>query len=280
MRSILVATEKRSGPDSALDCGRALARELQLPLVLLHVLSGTPEKEEQREVEHAVSHWREVADYPVTSRVRSGDQAEAILSVARDAQAPVIVIGEHRDHVIEDLFTKSTAEALVEGSRRMVLVASPGQHHRFARLLLATDFSDASRRALGVASQLFPEATIDIVHAWHVPYEGFLSSGLTHDQFEADARKRAAAFVSSLEGQGSDGGVPIRIGNLHLEEGETLSVICKALEKLGSDLLVIGAHGESGLFRSATGSIAKALLEGSPCNVLAVQCSTPDPSAS
>ena len=275
MGSVLVATEKRSGPDPALECGSALARELQMPLVVLHVVSGSLEDEERDEIEHAVSHWREVADYPITNRARSGDEAEAIVSEARDTRSPVIVIGEHQDHVIEDLFTRSTVQTLVDKSRRMVLVATP-QQHRFERLLMATDFSKASRRALQVAAKLFPGATIDVVHAWHVPYEGFLSSDLTHGQFEAEVRKKAAAFVSSIGGSERE---RIRIGNLHLEEGETVSVICNAREKLGSQLLVIGTHGQGGLFRSAVGSIAKALLEKPPCNVLAVQCSTPDPNS-
>ena len=279
MRSVLVATEQRSGPDPALDCGRALARELQLPLVVLHVISGTLEEEERREIEHAVSHWSEVADFPVTNRVSSGDEAKAIVSEARDTHTPVIVIGEHRDHVFQDLFTSSTVETLVEESRRMVLVATAGQQHRFKRLLMATDLSETSRRALRVAAKMFPGATIDIAHIWHVPFEGFLSGEFTHDQFEADIRKKAAAFASNVEDKRSPEDGAIQIGELYLEEGDTVSGISNVLERSGSDLLVIGTHGESGLFRSAVGSIARALLEDPPCNVLAVQCATADPGA-
>lgn len=254
MRSILVATDQTSESDPPIECGAALAQELRLPLVILHVFTGTPTAEDREEIARAVARWAEAADYPVKNHVAQGDEHKAIVSQARESGAEIIVIGKHRKSVIGDIFTDSTVEEVVGDTQRMVLVATDRPRHTFERLLVATDFSEPSRRAFIAASRLFPSATLDLLHAWHVPYEGFLGGQLTHDQFEAETKQKAREFVSNLRDLDAQGTGPPAIGEILLREGQTVRVVTEALDELGSDLLVIGTHGEGGVLepRSAT----------------------------
>ena len=110
MSTILVATEKTSSPDRAVDCGVSLGSELRLPVVIPHVLTGSTEEEDPGRIEEAVAEWSDVGGYPVTHRVKKGKEDDAIVREARDVSARVIVLGAHRHSLVRDVFGTSTVE--------------------------------------------------------------------------------------------------------------------------------------------------------------------------
>ncbi len=64
----------------------------------------------------------------------------------------------------------------------------------------------------------------------------------------------------------------------HLVEGDAATRILDVAEKTGSDLIVMGTHGRTGLARLLMGSVAEQIVRKAPCPVLTVK--TPFPAAS
>jgi nucleotide-binding universal stress UspA family protein len=159
---------------------------------------------------------------------------------------------------------------VVGETSRLVLVAAGASSNSFDKVLVAIDFSEPSHRAVEAAMKLFPRAELHLVHAYGVPYRAFLPSEDVKDDIRAEHAElldqalnvHETAFLDALGGDLRERCV--------LRQGETVSVIAKEARELGVDLLVIGASGRGGLFARPLGRVARALLEDTPCHVLAV----------
>lgn len=56
----------------------------------------------------------------------------------------------------------------------------------------------------------------------------------------------------------------------HIEEGAPFEVISSTVKQLGSDLLVIGTHGRSGIAKMFLGSVAEEVLRSLDVGILTV----------
>lgn len=266
--SILVATDGASPQDPAVECGIALGRKLKRHVAILRVFDEAPDQQERERFAHAVSRWAEAGGYPASTHVASGEEDAAIVQEARDIAADVIVLGPHRSSLLDDLFGKSMVEDVVEDTDRMVLVAGT-RRHDFERILVLIDCSDASAGAVLAAHKLFPHEPINFVRAWHVPYEGFLSSDQSHEDLQLLAVRETKEFLAKVQrDSGSEG---VAMGELLIREGETVSVVNECISELDADLLVIDIEGKPRLLTSALDPTARCFLEDPPCDVLAVQ---------
>lgn len=138
----------------------------------------------------------------------------------------------------------------------------------FKRILLATDYSEASQRALAIALVLGHQrgAELLFVHAippapkGPVPLDP-LPRELDRDQIEAEECMRRV--VQSAE----TGGVTYRTA---IEYGRVWDVISAEIVRNDTDLLVLGTHGRSALKKLALGSVAEEVLRLADCPVLTV----------
>lgn len=149
------------------------------------------------------------------------------------------------------------------------LIVAGGEKHGFERILTLVDCSQPSAKAAIAAHRLFPRASMDFVRPWHVPYEGFLRSQQSHQDYEVMVANQTREFLDQLGITDSDG--RLLAGEVLIREGETISVVKECLAEVGADLLVIGVEGRAGLLSSALDPTARHLLEDPPCDVLAVQ---------
>lgn len=140
-----------------------------------------------------------------------------------------------------------------------------------ASILVGIDFSDCSKSALEHALRLGRawRAAVNAVHVVDAPEP--LASGdptlggarqeVLH-QLAADAEARWAAAVPALSGAAS---VPFEVHG-----GSRLGGIRRALEQHASDLLVIGAHGETRP-NVGLGTLASGCIRGVAADVLVVR---------
>jgi nucleotide-binding universal stress UspA family protein len=56
-----------------------------------------------------------------------------------------------------------------------------------------------------------------------------------------------------------------------IEAGDPADVICRTAERLGSDVIVVGSHGRTGLGRLFLGSVSEHVVRHAPCPVLVVR---------
>jgi nucleotide-binding universal stress UspA family protein len=140
----------------------------------------------------------------------------------------------------------------------------------FRRILVPTDFTDTSERALDWAVDLAAAvgASLTVMHAYEIPVVGFPDGALIPT---ADIAKRigdaAKNGLSALVEARRSRGVTI---DGVLREGVAWEEINAVAEKIDADLIVIGTHGRRGLARALLGSVAENVIRTSHKPVLTI----------
>ena len=143
---------------------------------------------------------------------------------------------------------------------------------RIRNILMATDFSSASRPAFRRAVELAvaSRATLWIGHV--VPaVPGTLSGGMlprVYREMEAFLRGDAQKRLRGLTKAAAQAGVRARP---LLLDGVAHEAIRRAARARRADLIVLGTHGRTGAARFFVGSIAARVVATAPCPVLTVR---------
>jgi nucleotide-binding universal stress UspA family protein len=141
------------------------------------------------------------------------------------------------------------------------------------RILLAADFSKASRRAVATAVQLAKRdrATLTILHvlAPIVPVSADQYAAFAQwDEIEKQSRVWAQRQLDKLTGAAKKAGVRA-VGIL--ADGSPAKEVVRAAKRGRADLLVIGTHGRTGLAKLFLGSVAAGVVATSTCPVMTVR---------
>jgi nucleotide-binding universal stress UspA family protein len=139
------------------------------------------------------------------------------------------------------------------------------------KILVAVDFSEYADSVLDVAVEFAKRlsAELHLVHAFDVriplvtPYEVAIPTA-----FIEEAREAAASKLDALIRKVADDGVT---ATSHLSEVPAASAIVDLAEELGSDLIIMGTRGHTGLKHVLLGSVAERTLRHAPCSVLTVK---------
>ena len=136
----------------------------------------------------------------------------------------------------------------------------------FEHILVPTDFSDPSKRALDMAIELAQKskARLTLLHVWNLPYAGYAEAlAWPIDEMEAGARTALEELRVS---------VAARLPGVEamLEMGREWQTILEVAKAKGVDLIVMGTHGRHGLPRFFLGSVAEKIVRLSPVPVLTV----------
>jgi nucleotide-binding universal stress UspA family protein len=142
------------------------------------------------------------------------------------------------------------------------------------RILVATDFSEASDAALEYGRQLARQfgASIDVLHvATELATALLAPQGFTVDlerlqrDTEDAARQRLDELVSDEDRRDLHARTVLRTGS------KVAAVILAYAEQEPCDLLLVGTHSRSGLQHLLLGSVAERVVRLAPCSVLTVR---------
>ena len=144
---------------------------------------------------------------------------------------------------------------------------------RMRRVMMASDFSPASRAAFARAVELARanRATLLLMHAVTLPpptLGGEYIPPQTWERIETSARAAAQKQLAALVAKARRAGV--RAVGLMMT-GSPYEVIVRAARARRADVLVLGTHGRTGLPRLFLGSVASRVLATAPCPVLTVR---------
>jgi nucleotide-binding universal stress UspA family protein len=277
---LLAATDLSARSDRAVERAVSLAGETGSALTVLHVVDEDlpsriaerlREAAEQSIGDHLQSLPAGIAG-GIEVAVRFGRSYEAIIRGSEDLDATLVVLGRHHEDVLRDLFLGSTPERVIRRGNRPVLLVKDRAAGPYRRVMVGLDFSVYSRRAIEFALRLVPRGEFSCVHAYDVPFRGFLYSGTTRrevtQKHEAEMKRmlehELATFMRTIQAEMP----PItRI----MREGSVREVVREEVERRKPDLLVIGTHGRTGAAHALLGSVAEDLLGDPPCDVLAVK---------
>lgn len=159
-------------------------------------------------------------------------------------------------------------------------------------ILVATDFSECSRRALrdavALASQFGGHVTL--VHVTPTP-AGLMLSDATILVRGADAGRQAmqmadyleqktkALLAADLAALAADAALADALTSVTVTTralfGEPVKEVTRLAAALGADLLVVGTHGRSGWRHMVLGSVAERLIQASTIPVLTSKSAVP-----
>jgi nucleotide-binding universal stress UspA family protein len=141
------------------------------------------------------------------------------------------------------------------------------------RILFATDFSKASRKAFTTAVEMAKAngAFLTIAHVI-VPFTPIVPEqyvdGQTWELIDKEARRWGHQRLRSLTNRAKKAGV--RTAGLLLE-GDPAEQTARAARSTRADLLVVGTHGRTGLTKFFVGSVASRLVATASCPVVTVR---------
>ena len=282
MKKLLMATDLSAHSDRAMERALDLAREGDAELTILHVIDGAvaASQADTRKAAAVESIRDQVAKQvpgegpSIAVEAVFGTAHARILEMAETTGADLLVFGAHREDAFKDMFRGTTAERVIRAGARPVLLVKDRASGPYRRVIVGVDFSDDSRRAVEFAVRFVPRGEFSLVHAYDVPFKGFLNAHTTRQeiskQHETEFREmvegQMASFLENLEPKAP------KLERI-MQEGTVREVMYRQQSALKSDLLVIGTHGRTGVAHAFLGSVAEDLLRDPPCDVLAVKTS-------
>ncbi len=275
MKKLLVATDLSARSDRALQRALALAHQLGAALEVIHVASDTVPVSiaEQYEASARTTIEQLLASLPSAANVKPeiaiirGYDHDEILRRSLETGAELIVLGITR-HTTYELFRGTTAERIIRIGNLPVLLVKDPIAHDYERVLVATDNSPASRRALEYAAAIAPDAEFHLLHTVHVPFKGLLGPESQEQIRQEQERHFKEALEKDIRAHAQrlgKGGLKVIF---HVEDGDVLGVIRDQVARLRPDFLAIGSHGRSGLRQALIGTVAGHLLSDPPVDVL------------
>jgi len=203
-------------------------------------------------------------------QTREGDASQEILRMAEEIGSDLIVMGTHGRKGLRGLLAGSVAIAVLRGARCPVLALKSPERPREIKeirvILHPTDFSVDSEAALKLARWLARDHGARLI-VLHVATLEILTDGT--GAVEVDPR----VYRDALEDlrrriDGPDLKHPVET---LLRSGFAPEVIIETAEEVGSNLIVMGTHGRTGLTRLLMGSVAEKVLPKANCPVLIVK---------
>jgi nucleotide-binding universal stress UspA family protein len=142
---------------------------------------------------------------------------------------------------------------------------------RAGRILIPTDFTNTSERALDWATELATElsSSIVIMHAYDIPVLGF-PDGAVIATPEIAARITESARVLLERTVERRRGLGVLVEGV-LREGVPWEQINALADAMNVDMIVIGTHGRRGLARALLGSVAENVIRTAHRPVVVIQ---------
>jgi nucleotide-binding universal stress UspA family protein len=277
---LLLATDLSARCDRALDRAAQLARQWQLPLLVVH---ATTQVAESWPAADDAPSWRQAPDRTaiierqirrdlgeriseLTIHVAEGDPAEVILEATAPQGGDLIVLGAASGSLGGGLFG-NIAEQLVRKSPASVLVVKNRPHGAYRHILVGTDFTDESRHGLNAAITLFPEAKLVLMHALDIPYQSLWLNPAHRQDFTRMEMATMEAFIASAA---LPDDVRQRIQPL-VEHGHPEIMLRNYVLEKDVDLTVIGALARNLAFHVLIGGTARRIVQAVPGDILVVR---------
>jgi nucleotide-binding universal stress UspA family protein len=144
----------------------------------------------------------------------------------------------------------------------------------FKHILLATDGSAASEHAAARAVELARDCGARLTAVYVVDPYPYIGVGETNpvglNAYLSAARDHAAAAHARVSALADQGGAPLQLEVLLVEDMAADKGILASAGELGADLVIVGSHGRTGLRRLLLGSVAAKVIAASPVPVLVV----------
>lgn len=287
---VVVGVDDSPDSDEALAWALREGRLRKLPVRAISVWhpNGTPIEVERLAALHSVAELRtrlledvtasvrtvvervHATDVAVTSQVLYGHPVRELI---REAGADsLLVVGSRGRGSITGSMLGSVSQSCVQYANGTVVVVRGRRRESAAgRVVVGVDGSASSVQALRFAEQAAAArgASLQVVHAWTLPYLGFAgrSGGLPQDALDEVAVQAGEALRESMRRASID--ATRSDVEMWLAEGAPNLMLLQAASN--ADLLVVGSRGYGGWKGLLLGSVSSQSITQSPCPVAVVR---------
>lgn len=296
IRRILVPTDFSERAQSALPHALWMAEEYGAELHLLHamVLHGDDPGRAEAAFPDLDDAYRQLRSWAaermeqsaadldrsrvevVQAQERGIAAAPTIVEYAEDHDADVVVMATHGRRGVRRMLLGSVTEEVLRTAGCPVLTVRPdgeiGPGGPPEKILVPVDFSEHSDLALASAGSLARRfgAELDVLHVvgeLGVPDPYFADAAELRALTKAARERVPEALAETVDRVlGED----VSAGS-HMEVGRPPVTIAEFADEHGSDMIVVGSHGRTGMERVFLGSVAEGVVRRAPCPVLTVK---------
>ena len=280
-RKILIATDLSPRCDRAFDRAVSLMKEFNSQLIVLHVVESQDGINSVRRIPFLPVHKPNnllvdkakrylgksinKADINVLVIVEEGNPGETILRIAREQNCDLIITGVVRKRVFDNFMLGSTIRYLLNKSEKSLLIVNELAGSSYEKILVASDYTEASRHAVETAAAFFPERHMSVLHVYSAPASYAADNPeLFYEQLRPAATKRFMNFLNAtdLTDQQLD-----RMRAL-VEWGVLIKLLRDLVNLSGTELVVAGSRNRGLLLNALFSKHTKRILTSLTCDIL------------
>jgi universal stress protein E len=207
-----------------------------------------------------------------------------IVRRVQESSPDLVVKDTHYHSVIRRTLLTNTDWNLIRACPAPLLLAKPGEWREPPRVLAALDPGHLGDKPASLdhdildAAELLSSRLGGELHAMHAYFPAALlaavttiagvpvMTGVSAEEIVEAERQRVAEALRQIVGQHA-----LPAERIHLEQGSAVDVLPRVVERLGADVLVMGAISRSRLQELFVGSTAERILDRLGCDVLVVK---------
>lgn len=216
--------------------------------------------DEQLEAQLTEQYGQLFGDTPISIEVCTGEPLKELLHYSKDKLVDLVFVGRKGETQGRGILPKNFARQVPSS----IIFVPEGPRQRMEQVLVPTDFSDnayeAAEEAIRLVRGLNHPVTLYFQHVFDLP-TGYYYGGKSREEFIEIMRGHAQKhFEEWREGLNLDG-LDTKV-ELTLSDGEDRKVLINQFaEKIGADLILIGARGRTGLAAMVLGSVTEKLIQ-------------------
>jgi nucleotide-binding universal stress UspA family protein len=204
--------------------------------------------------------------------VVTGRPAQAIADRAAEIRADLVLLGAHGETHALDALVGTTAQKTVRLSVAPVLVVRREASAPYARVLVATDFSESAAEAARMAAALASGAAFELFHAYDVPYFTLMTHAGVSDDAMGDYRRMAQQDAAETMARWVAGlGQPFTGWPVRLRHGYAPPLTQQHAAEHDIELVAVGHGGKGPLGSALLGSVSSRMLSELRCDLLVVR---------
>lgn len=206
----------------------------------------------------------------VRERLVAGHPVEAVTQHVNEAGADLVVTGTRGAGFFRGVVVGSTAERIARRSRWPVLMVRQTPYQAYRRVLVPVDFSPWSATAIVLALQAAPRATLVLMHAVEIPFEGKLRLAGVADKLIGQYRDAARTEAQhKLRNLALHAGLAADRSRLVTPDGAApWMLIAQQEQEHDCELIVIGRQGRHAVEELLLGSTTRMVMSECSADVL------------
>lgn len=205
--------------------------------------------------------------YPVNFVVQTGRAPDQIIHYIEEHAIDMVFMGAHGTYYLNDFILGTNSQSVVKQVKIPIQLVKKEPDFPYQRILVTTDFSDNSKKAIETAYTSYPGAEFTLLHIADVWYGKKPSDTKhhqnLHDDMSRELQEKLAQFMASCAVD------PARF-SIKFAGGYPANDIAQYASEWNTQLVVAGAGGHSLLHYMLLGRVTSRLLRINPTDMLIV----------